>query len=298
MGLSRRAKTIPNYRLSSPSSFLSHPYRPSGTYPAILFAPDAPPTFKNAWNKYSMPCACFLYARTSSHLSHLASSLSPTSADHYRPAEDAAHAWRTTALCHISMLLHELTVAREQASRLFDPTTSIEGLVRAKAPSFQATALGPALFLLSQPLPTLPRVSHAEWLEALGSANVDDLLALLDEAQLGPSSGTSCLDLAQRNWDLSPNPQRELVDDTGVLRPDGDEVNRGARVEALPYGEFPPGMSYFGREEEAGVRPCVVHANYATGMEKERLLRERGLWALGGGEEEGWTCDAGVMSSA
>ncbi|KAL8291578.1 hypothetical protein RQP46_002556 [Phenoliferia psychrophenolica] len=114
--------------LSSPSSFLAHPYRPSGTHPSILFAADSAPDFTNAWGTYSLPCACFFYARTSDHLSHTASSLPPHLADSYRPSSDAAHVWRTTALCHIAMLLRELATGRRQAEQLFDPTTAIESL--------------------------------------------------------------------------------------------------------------------------------------------------------------------------
>ena len=192
------------------------------------------------------------------------------------------------------MLLRELATGRRQAARLYDPTTAIEALVRAKAPSFQATAMGPALFLASRSVPVLPRISHDDWMTALGSGDVDDLLRLLDEANLNPDKEGSetCLSLAKsRNWDISPVPLSSSLYVNSAHEP--------VRAESLPYAMFPPGMSYFGQDQEEGIRPCVVHANYATGKEKERLLRERGLWALVGGDDgEDWTCDAGVMQRA
>mgnify|MGYP001564121930 CR=1 FL=1 len=284
-------------RLSSPSSFLAHPYRPTGTHPAIIYSPDSTPEFRNSWNTYSLPCACFFYARTSDDLAHTAPHLA--NPDAYRPAADAANAWRAIALCHIQMLVENLATARRQAKALFDPTQAIDKLVRAKAPSFQGTAMGPALFLAEQAVPVLPHVAHEDWMAALSSGEVEDVLSLLDDADL---AGVGCLEHAKdRNWDLSPNP--DFHPSSPRLIPDADR-HQPIRVEALPYAMFPPGMSFFanahGGDQEAGIRPCVVHANYATGTDKERLLRERGLWALGGGGGPGeeWTCDAEVMRRA
>lgn len=71
------------------------------------------------------------------------------------------------------------------------------------------------------------------------------------------------------------------------------------RAEALPYSHFPPGRTYFDQNErEAGVAPCVVHANYAGGDKKERLLREHGLWALIDREGEEPMCDLDVLEKA
>jgi hypothetical protein len=64
-------------------------------------------------------------------------------------------------------------------------------------------------------------------------------------------------------------------------------------------------MRFFDGGLEPGTKPCVVHANYATGSKKEELLRKRGMWALLRGEEGqarkdggGWRCDAEVMARA
>lgn len=283
-------------RLSSPSAHLDHPYRRDGTHPSLIFAPDIPPHSRNAWGTHQMPCACFIYSRTSSDLSHTAFGLHLEEKDEYRSAEGAAHAWRTTALCHIFVLLNSLTTAREQAAKFHGSdvkySNSIEDLVRAKAPSFQATALGPALYLEELGLEILPRIQHEEWMEALGSGRIEDLEKILHEAGL-QVGGTTCLQLAQRNYHITPN----LILQTSLTHPSGRA--RGIRTEALPYGLFPPGRSFFhDQKEEAGTRPCVVHANYALGGEKERLLRREGLWALSGDEEDGWTCDKEVMERA
>ncbi|KAK4704295.1 hypothetical protein P7C70_g1914, partial [Phenoliferia sp. Uapishka_3] len=283
--------------LSSPSSFLAHHYRPSGTHPAIIYAPDSHPDFLNAWSTFSMPCACFLYARTSDHLAQSASSLPVEHADFYRPAASAAHVWRTTALCHVAMVLRELETGRRQATDLWDSTRSIEKLVRAKAPSFQATSLGPALFLAEQEVEALPRVSHEDWMRALSSGSIEDFQELLESAGLDLHSGSTCLDIAQRNWAISPNPHPGSLTPQSTLVPDNDKY-RATRVEALPFGMFPPGMSYFGKDQEEGIKPCVVHANYAVGKEKEDLLRDGKLWALVGGGVEEWMCDAEVMRNA
>lgn len=332
------------HRLSSPCSFLTHPYRPSGTYPSIIYAPDMAPNAENAWSGYSMPCACFLYTRTSDHQSSLASGLdsdpsSPTHPDHYHPAQLAAYVWRQVALCHISMLMTSMTEAKTQLEMLlgdpldeFNPSTSPSpvygnlNFTRAKAPSFQATCLGPALFLAEMSIDILPKVEHANWLDAIGSGDVDDLFALLDEGELWDDVGEhglhhqhhhrgGCLRLAKRNWKISRNPEMWSGD---LGRWDESRPVRsgaGLRTEALPYEIFPPGNEFFsqddddeedGEEHEAkrdGTRACVVHANYATGGEKEKLLRGRNLWALLGGEptangKGGWMCDAQVMRDA
>ncbi|KAM0746186.1 hypothetical protein T439DRAFT_384219 [Meredithblackwellia eburnea MCA 4105] len=178
--------------LQSPAPLLDHPYRPTGTHPSILFAPDSSPTFRNSWGGHSMPCACFLYTRTFDHLSHTASFPPPSptfpspSPDQHRPTTQAAQLWRHVALCHIAMLLRELSLAREQARKLFETSLNLSSLKRARAPSFQATVLGPAI------------------------GDVDDLLNLLEEAGLGTETGTTCLEIAKRNHQLSPNPTPSL----------------------------------------------------------------------------------------
>lgn len=240
-----------------------------------------------------MPCACFIYTRTSDHTSHLTSSHS--SPDTYRPASLGALAWRNIALCHISMLLSSLRTGRAQAARI-DPSApdSIQHLFRAKAPSFQATALGPAIYLAEQAIQLLPSTSHAEWMQALGSGQIEDLEVLLENAGLG-EEGTTCLDLAKANHDVCTNHSLS-PDETSLSSPEGHWES--LRSLPLPYDVFPPGNSFFGKTREEGVRPCVVHANYATGKLKEDLLKRERLWALGGDAERGWTCDAEVMRNA
>lgn len=251
------------------------------------------PTSSNAWGTYSMPCACFIYTRTSDDTSHLASP--PASPDTYRPASLGALAWRNIALCHISMLLSSLRTGRAQSARI-DPNApdSIQYLSRAKAPSFQATALGPAIYLAEQAIQLLPSTSHVDWMQALGSGQLDDLVVLLENAGLG-EGGSTCVDLAKANHDVCANPARE-PHQTSLSAP-GDRWER-MRALPLPYDVFPPGNSFFGKTREEGVRPCVVHANYATGKLKKDLLKREKLWVLGGDAEKGWTCDAEVMRNA
>ncbi|GAA5932413.1 hypothetical protein JCM1841_001379 [Sporobolomyces salmonicolor] len=305
--------------LSSPSAFLSHYYRPSGPHPSIIYAPDMAPTTRNAWGTCTMPCACFFYTRTSDVGAQLASH-PPSSATvdpyAYSPAAGAAQAWRKTALCHISMLLSSLATGRRQA---FASESSIAELDKARAPSFQATALGPALFLAEQVLPSLPEVSHEQWMDALGSGNVDDLVEILEESGLAglpddeggdAGEGKTCLELAQAFQTFSPNPSFLL--DSGITslssayslsRPSRRSTRPHTPIQtaALPYDLFPPGMRYFDGGLEPGTQPCVVHANYATGGRKQELLRERGLWALVEPQKNGgdvWRCDADVLARA
>lgn len=193
------------------------------------------------------------------------------------------------------MLLESLEAGRKQAAQ-HNPNqlASIEHLLRATAPSFQATALGPALFLSSQSTRLLPLVSHDKWMEALGSGVAEDLLTLLADAGLG-TGGTTCVQQARQNHAVSPNPHPS-PDSTSLTSP--DPPHSPIRMEQLPYDMFPPGMTFFGGEREEGIKPCVVHANYAMGNEKESLLKGKKLWAIRGGKEEGWTCDVQTMRNA
>ncbi|GAA5978661.1 hypothetical protein JCM11641_002804 [Rhodosporidiobolus odoratus] len=347
--------------LSSPTPFLSHYYRPTASHPSIIFAPDMAPSTRNAWGTHEMPCACFLYSRVSDHAAQLASHPSSSIPQPeqvnpylYSPAEGSVEAWRATALCHISMIMQAVETGKKQAANakwrraaedaggrrsknpqlsLHKPTTgdssaSSEGgqgiglLKIATAPSFQATSLGPALFLSEQHEAHLPEIDYQHWLAALGSGDVDDLLFLLEDSGLSltsPSSGQTCLSLAQTYQSTCPAPPRplstldllaSLVTPSSPSVPPPVRPHRPIRTEALPFDLFPPGMRFFDGGLEPGARPCVVHANYATGQSKERLLRERGLWALvepegeeedgrkGAGEGEGWKCHAGVMERA
>ncbi|GAA5842698.1 hypothetical protein JCM3766R1_005756 [Sporobolomyces carnicolor] len=302
--------------LSSPTAFISHYYRPGGSHPSIVFAPDMAPTTVNAWGSREIPCACFFYTRTSDSGAQLAhhSPLSGVADPYdYSPSTGAAQAWRTTALCHISMLLRSLSTGRRLA---FEPDSKIAELTKARAPSFQATALGPAVFLAERILPSLPEPQHEQWLDALGSGNIDDMIDILDESMLSlddQNGGQTCLQIAQRYNSFSANPR--FLSDSGVSSLTarysrtshsvfGSEAkaHTSIRTEALPYDLFPPGMRFFDGGLEPGTKPCVVHANYATGSKKEELLRNRGMWALvrGEGEKEGggWRCDADIMSRA
>ncbi|BGP19805.1 hypothetical protein JCM10213_003114 [Rhodosporidiobolus nylandii] len=343
--------------LSSPTPFLSHHYRPTSSFPSILYAADMAPTTRNAWGSYTMPCACFFYSRVSDHGAQLAStSPAPSSAGGqgeeedpylYSPAEGAAEVWRATAMCHIAMVLDALETGRRQAAAarlrpapassaggLTPPTAPagegedeegrIASLTKARAPSFQATALGPALFLAEQLEAHLPTVSHGRWLAALGSGEVDDLLDLLEESGLtlsgldgggggaGAGKRTTCLSLAQSYQTICPAPPPFLSSLTYLSSllpfptpstPPPTRPHRPIRASPLPYDLFPPGMRFFDGGLEPGARPCVVHANYAMGRRKEDLLRARGLWALvepeGEGEDaDGYRCKASVMDRA
>ncbi|GAA5960882.1 hypothetical protein JCM3765_007523 [Sporobolomyces pararoseus] len=309
--------------LSSPTAFISHYYRPGGSHPSIVFAPDMAPTTVNAWGTREIPCACFFYTRTSDSGAQLAHhhSDSPLADPYdYSPSTGAAQTWRTTAICHIAMLLRSLATGRRLA---FEPDSKLEQLIKARAPSFQATALGPALFLAEQVLPSLPEPHHEQWMEALGSGNIDDIIEFLDESMLSlddRNGGETCLQIAQTFQTFSPN-SRFLIE-SGVtsltsrysrssnsnLGPQA-KAHTPLRTEALPFDLFPPGMRFFDGGLEPGTKPCVVHANYATGSKKEELLRKRGMWALVRGEENhegegegrvggGWRCDAKVMAHA
>ncbi|GAA6060822.1 hypothetical protein JCM10212_000595 [Sporobolomyces blumeae] len=305
--------------LSSPNAFISHFYRQGGSHPSIVFAPDMAPSTVNAWGTRQIPCACFFYTRTSDAHAQTAShpaNDAPVDPYDYSPSRGAARAWRKTAICHISMLLRSLATGRRLS---FELDSKIEHLSKARAPSFQATALGPALFLAEQIVPSLPEVSHDQWMEALGSGNIDDMIDILDESGLAlddRNGGQTCLQLAQGFQAFTPNPTY-LVDlgvtsltaaythaPDSVLR-DPRHVARAherIRTEPLPYDLFPPGMRYFDGGLEPGTKPCVVHANYATGLRKEELLRSRRLWALvppaKDGKRNDWRCEADVMLRA
>ncbi|GAA5930764.1 uncharacterized protein JCM15063_002451 [Sporobolomyces koalae] len=300
--------------LSSPTAFISHYYRPGGSHPSIVFAPDMAPTTVNAWGSRQMPCACFFYSRTADTgaqlASHPAHAVTHDPYD-YSPARGAAQAWRSTAICHVAMLLRSLALGRRLA---FEPESKIVELTKARAPSFQATALGPAMFLAEQILPTLPQPSHRQWIDALGSGNLDDMIDILDESMLAlddRNGGKSCLQIAQEFQHFSPNPT--FLSESGVTSLTSrftlsshsatahmPRAHTPIRTEALPYDLFPPGMRFFDGGLEPGTKPCVVHANYATGSKKEALLRERGMWALVPGEQgdERWRCDAEIMARA
>ncbi|GAA6051424.1 hypothetical protein JCM3770_000513 [Rhodotorula araucariae] len=328
--------------LSSPNAFLSHYYRPTGPHPSIIYAPDMDPTTQNAWGTHTMPCACFFYSRVSDAGAQRAAPShapdhSPLDPYLYSPSAGAAEVWRSTALCHVSMLQEALEAGRRllqwrraredaPADQSLAPELDLGGAPPApsaqeqvpepRAPSFQATALGPAVFLAEQRGAFLPEVSHERFMAALGSGEVDDLFDLLEDAELdlNPETGRadrgrSCLALAQAQQTqcASPYAESELgAFATSLTREYLEHVlrapppHRPVRVEPLPYDAFPPGMRFFDGGLEPGARPCVVHANYATGGMKEQLLRQRGLWALVRPEEgDGqWRCDAGVMAKA
>lgn len=216
---------------------------------------------------------------------------------------------------------------------------NISTLIKAVAPSFQATSLAPALHLASLSNTHLPTPSHEDWIRALASPSPNALLDLLDKAGLGlprHSFGDDRDDeLAE---DLTPEEQAEAFaareerqSRAALMRPTERQTcdklalslsqlceaesepdttltrvwrarqrHIQIRHEALPYDSFPPGMRFFGGGAEKGQRACVVHANYATGASKEKLLRERKLWAVVPPSETDrrWMCDAGVMRRA
>ncbi|GAA6006110.1 uncharacterized protein JCM10292_006553 [Rhodotorula paludigena] len=321
--------------LSNPNSFLSHYYRPTGPHPSIVYAPDMSPRTRNAWGTHTMPCACFFYSRVSDDGAQTAAPVfTPTGEPQdpflYSPAAGAAEVWRNAALCHISMLTEALETGRKMlhavspaTSPLGEPQVVLGGVQRpgARAPSFQATALGPAVFLAEQAGALLPETSHERFMAALGSGDVEDLLFLLQDAELDldpstgkPAPGKSCLALAQTQGQHVCAAQWASTDlagfSTSLTRTYLADVLRAplphqpVRTEALPFDAFPPGMRFFnGGGMEPGARACVVHANYATGGKKAQLLRENGLWALvepdgsPGGDGQ-YRCDAGIMDRA
>ncbi|GAA5990472.1 hypothetical protein JCM10908_007386 [Rhodotorula pacifica] len=317
--------------LSNPTPFLSHYYRPTGPHPAVIYAPDMAPSTKNAWGTHTMPCACFFYTRVSDVGAQQAAPVypdprSPLPLDPYlySPSEGAAATWRNTALCHISMLLQAVEVGQRQArergavsSEMGEDPFNLAApqMAGARAPSFQATSLGPALFLSEQVAIDMPEISHEHFLDALGSADVDDLHFLLEIAGLAPDPYTgevpkSCLAQAQEFQYMTPAkiptgwhepPTSLTLQYYDMLGAAGPRPHTPIRVEPLPFDLFPPGMRYFDGGLDPGTKPCVVHANYATGSRKEELLRSRGLWALVRPEETDlgkWTCDVKVMREA
>jgi hypothetical protein len=231
---------------------------------------------------------------------------------------------------------------------------SMSNAIRAVAPSFQVSSLGPALYLASKGL--LPDISHEDFMNAMGSGNMSDLTAMLEDLGLFGAGKRSCLVRAKEvsssclwthdvqekgkivNGDLrrsngfripprtfsgssrvtgpaapvshnSSNDVRRRRSPLGSPRRQAASIDGPVIVESLPHGLFPPGVSFFERtERQRGVQPIVVHANYALGEWKEKLLRQQGLWALvdpGPGEGKGdsaslngeWSCDADVLSS-
>lgn len=247
-----------------------------------------------------MPCACFIYSRTANDGAETASSLPPTNPYEYDPAEGAAQVWRWTALCHLSMLLQSLENAQAADDPYGEVREGIANLHRAIAPSFQATSLGPAMFLAEREVPELPPLDHSLWMEAMNSGSVTDLMDLLWDAGLDTDEGrVTCDILAKRNHHQSANPVPPNLALTSLTAPPHRrKPHSPVRTETLPYELFPPGMRYFKGGMDDGVKPCVVHANYATGQLKEQLLQGEGLWALRGGDAEGWTCDAKVLKDA
>lgn len=291
------------------------------------------PSTKNAWGTHTMPCACFFYTRVSDAGAQQAAPIYPDPSSPipldpylYSPAEGAAAAWRNTALCHISMLLQALEAGARQfrmggvlRSQSGDddarPNLAAPAMAGARAPSFQATALGPALFLSEQVAIDMPEISHEHFLDALGSADVEDLHFLLEIAGLAPDPVTgqvpkSCLAQAQEFQYMTPAriptgfhepPTSLTLQYYDTLGAAGPRPHTPIRVEPLPYDLFPPGMRYFDGGLDPGTKPCVVHANYATGTKKEELLRSKGLWALvapDDADSDAWTCDVQVMREA
>jgi hypothetical protein len=295
-----RADSVYVLRLSSPVPYLSHAYRPEGSHPGLIYAPDMIPDQRNAWEGYGMPCACFFYSRTSNDNAFTASNLDTAIEDdaiedeellEYRPAQSAALAWRHTALCHIAMILESLEQGRESARYWAESTGDLAGLKKAVAPSFQASALGPAIFLATKRTFELPPLDHEAWMEAMAEEDGEGLLRLLKEAGIGSENGgTTCLDLAKKN------PEVCLISTFASTFSSASKRQRQAlRVEPLPYAAFPPGMSFFAHDQERGIRPCVVHANYVMGAAKEEMLRVEKLWAL---REDESTCDMRVIRNA
>ncbi|KAK4052288.1 hypothetical protein OIO90_004369 [Microbotryomycetes sp. JL221] len=210
--------------LADPSPIIDHAFVPGSNYPSFVWAPDTSPTTKNKWDSYSLPCACFIYSRVKDVGVDLTLP-KPTKQEtrlivetnqndgnlrvkrRYKPSLGTALAWRWTALCHISMLMNSFEQAKNSALAMLDQqmqdisihqqqqeivsnTTSnqsqLKQLVKAYAPSFQATALGPALFLASNFPNSLGHdVSHQQWLNVISKGQGDELFKLLKKAGMG-----------------------------------------------------------------------------------------------------------------
>lgn len=213
-----------------------------------------------------------------------------------------------TSLCHIAEVLTSARKYRRQAEAVGRGQGSeMKDLHWGLARGFGDASLGPALFLAGQGVRVWPGLGYDEWADALRSGEPDELLDLLAEIGLvtdedpDDASLESCLSLAQRNYAVCPNPNPADALSTSLTDPEGARW-RPLRTASLPYDLFPPGMRFFGGGVAEGVRGAVVHANHGEAGEKEALLRRHGLWALGeeegGGEEESWTCDVGVVAKA
>lgn len=230
----------------------------------MVYSTDMHPDTPTPWGGADMPCACFLYSRTD----YVPYAMTPT--QRLAPARSAALAWRHTTLCHISSIMDAIDSARQDGED-DDP----HRYAREPAPSFQSSALGPALYLAAHD--RLAPLSHADFMHGLTSGDPRDLDALLKNAGLDSGESSSCLARAKQAARTCPGPQvrRGLPWSLGI---GGDPFPFTA--ESLPYALFPPGRSFFTDEREAGAEPVVVHANYASEGWKEKLLRENGLWAL------------------
>ncbi|SGY55639.1 BQ5605_C006g04054 [Microbotryum silenes-dioicae] len=313
--------------LSNPASFFAHHYRPQGSHPSFVVASDTDP-YSPHLSQYGLsytPCACFIYSRTSDAEAPSASpNPLPEAKEYYSPSTGAATGWRFTAICHIAMILRSIEDGLAQLIGADNAELDVEGkarlstLRRAIAPSFQGTSLGPAMFLAEDEDPVLPVLTHEEWMETLGSFDESKIIGLLKEAGLGgalrdlindPEAYANnardrrkmCEDLAisKSKRTTCPNPIPEM-DRTSLTIPaqNGRAFHRGIKTEVLPYDIFPPGMRYFDGGLASGERPCVVHANYATGKTKTELLKREKLWALVQDERGQYRCDAEVMDRA
>lgn len=254
-------------------------------------------------------------ADTDAHTA-LASSAAEPAGDDYSPATAAAEAWRHAALCHIAEVLSAVRKYRRQAEALRargeGQGGDLKDLHWGQARGFQVASLGPAVFLAERAVRVWPELGQEEWESLMRSGEPQDLLDTLKDLNLATNEGLvtesdddeevdeedmdSCLSLAQRNYLQTPNPQVDM-DRTSLSDPLASKW-APLRTESLPYDLFPPGMRWFGPGAGVDPRPVVVHANGVAGDEKEALLRKHGLWALGGDEEKGWTCDAKVMREA
>ncbi|GAA97745.1 uncharacterized protein L969DRAFT_55485 [Mixia osmundae IAM 14324] len=289
--------------LSSPIPLLAHPYRPQGSLPSFLYSSDIHPTAMTEYGKFELPCAGFFYSRVSDPIK-------PTydRKCQFSPSEGAALAWRYTTLCHIASTLEWRGRAEEEARDELEneglPESDMPRLLKKhnklqRAPGFQDSSLGPAIWLAEEGL--LPHLSHERFMDALTSGDPDDLLALMSEMGLGPDD-PPCDIKARRAYKRCPNPdhpahspfaafeRRARWRDTPLLsghkrrsvqhytRP---PPNIQIRTEPLPYALFPPGRGFFDeKERENGAEAVVVHANYAIGKYKEKIMKREGIWAL------------------
>lgn len=154
--------------------------------------------------------------------------------------EAVVQVWRHISLCHQKAI--------RQAQEGVDASNDGTAL------SFQQGSLGPVLELARRGL--LPKISR------------DDFMQALRDNKAG-----TCLDDVFVEDDDGPLPEFEVTPTPSNITFD---------TVFLSNLSFPNGKQFFQDRlpQQYGVEPLVVHANFASGNWKQRILQEQGLWAL------------------